>query len=148
MYRIVEDEDPPIPPGLPEDMDHFLKLCFQKEPRLRPSAVQLFEHPWLLKHCPELVSPPMTDPQPPSLTCSLFFAVRTRCHFSDGSVPMCPASIRVISFLNRDRLLARVPCHSPLPSTQSSTPTRPGNASATQARPSRASTTIKSYINW
>lgn len=56
MYRIVEDDAPPIPPGLPEDLDHFLTLCFQKEPRARPTARQLFGHPWLLKFCPELVS--------------------------------------------------------------------------------------------
>lgn len=56
MYRIVEDSTPPIPPGLPQDLDHFLTLCFRKEPRARPTAKQLFGHPWLLKHCPELVS--------------------------------------------------------------------------------------------
>ncbi|CAE7222870.1 unnamed protein product [Rhizoctonia solani] len=47
MFRIVEDEHPPIPEGFSPMLRNFLELCFNKDPDLRPSAAILFEHPWL-----------------------------------------------------------------------------------------------------
>ncbi|CAE6427196.1 unnamed protein product [Rhizoctonia solani] len=47
MFRIVEDETPPIPEGFSPMLRNFLELCFNKDPELRPSAAILFEHPWL-----------------------------------------------------------------------------------------------------
>lgn len=47
MFRIVEDESPPIPEGFSPMLRNFLELCFNKDPDLRPSAAILFEHPWL-----------------------------------------------------------------------------------------------------
>ncbi|KAK0541011.1 Protein kinase of the Mitotic Exit Network [Tilletia horrida] len=50
MYRIVEDDCPPLPPNLSEPLRDFLLQCFQKEPTNRPSAEVLFEHQWLKKN--------------------------------------------------------------------------------------------------
>ncbi|KAI0260099.1 kinase-like domain-containing protein [Gloeopeniophorella convolvens] len=50
MFRIVEDECPPIPDGFSESLVAFLKLCFHKDPAQRPSAEELFEHEWLKNH--------------------------------------------------------------------------------------------------
>ncbi|KAI0060757.1 hypothetical protein BV25DRAFT_1806793 [Artomyces pyxidatus] len=50
MFRIVEDEMPPLPEGCSEPLIDFLKQCFNKDPALRPSAELLFEHEWLKKH--------------------------------------------------------------------------------------------------
>ncbi|KZV60016.1 kinase-like protein, partial [Peniophora sp. CONT] len=50
MFRIVEDERPPLPEGCSGPLKDFLELCFQKEPEMRPSAEELFEHEWLKKH--------------------------------------------------------------------------------------------------
>jgi serine/threonine protein kinase len=47
MYRIVEDDLPPIPDACSEDMRDFLMQCFKKNPVDRPRAEMLFEHPWL-----------------------------------------------------------------------------------------------------
>lgn len=47
MYRIVDDDLPPIPEACSEDMRDFLMQCFKKNPVERPSAEMLFEHPWL-----------------------------------------------------------------------------------------------------
>jgi serine/threonine protein kinase len=47
MFRIVEDPMPPLPEGLSEPLQDFLKLCFNKDPAERPNAEMLFEHPWL-----------------------------------------------------------------------------------------------------
>lgn len=47
LFRIVEDERPPLPKGRSAQLDHFLNLCFLKNPASRPSAEQLFEHEWL-----------------------------------------------------------------------------------------------------
>jgi serine/threonine protein kinase len=46
LFRIVEDPMPPMPETSPELQD-FLKLCFVKEPALRPTAAMLFEHEWV-----------------------------------------------------------------------------------------------------
>ena len=47
MFRIVEDDMPPFPPGASDLLRHFLTQCFHKDPALRPSAEVLCEHPWL-----------------------------------------------------------------------------------------------------
>ncbi|ORY28652.1 kinase-like domain-containing protein, partial [Naematelia encephala] len=54
LFRIVEDEMPPLPDVSP-DLEDFLKLCFIKDPKHRPEAVVLFEHPWVKKLNPEIV---------------------------------------------------------------------------------------------
>ena len=47
MFRIVEDDHPPIPTRCSPLLADFLIACFQKDPRRRPSAEELFDHPWL-----------------------------------------------------------------------------------------------------
>ncbi|KAI9489785.1 kinase-like domain-containing protein, partial [Zychaea mexicana] len=59
MFRIVEDDYPPLPESISAEMRDFLLSCFQKDPDHRPSATKLKQHPWILKHkqqCPSLVS--------------------------------------------------------------------------------------------
>jgi serine/threonine protein kinase len=50
MFRIVEDDCPPIPERFPDPLVAFLKECFHKDPAQRPSAEELFEHEWLKNH--------------------------------------------------------------------------------------------------
>ncbi|KAG6833014.1 hypothetical protein H0H87_012600 [Tephrocybe sp. NHM501043] len=47
MYSIVEDDMPPLPPSCSPLLRDFLTICFNKDPSRRPSAMMLFEHPWL-----------------------------------------------------------------------------------------------------
>ncbi|KAF8141536.1 hypothetical protein EV363DRAFT_22474 [Boletus edulis] len=47
MFRIVEDEMPPLPDGCSEALQDFLQQCFHKDPQQRPDAERLCEHPWL-----------------------------------------------------------------------------------------------------
>lgn len=47
MFRIVEDDCPPIPDKCSPALVDFLVKCFNKDPTLRPTAAQLFDHPWL-----------------------------------------------------------------------------------------------------
>ncbi|KAJ3795230.1 STE/STE11/cdc15 protein kinase [Lentinula aff. detonsa] len=47
MFRIVEDDMPPIPTGVSPLLEDFLKQCFHKDPSQRPSAELLCEHQWL-----------------------------------------------------------------------------------------------------
>ncbi|KAK9691396.1 hypothetical protein RND81_09G194700 [Saponaria officinalis] len=47
LFRIVQDENPPIPDGLSVDMSDFLRLCFKKDARQRPDAKTLLSHPWI-----------------------------------------------------------------------------------------------------
>ncbi|KAH8996588.1 hypothetical protein EDB83DRAFT_2534349 [Lactarius deliciosus] len=46
----VEDDSPPIPERFSGPLVSFLKECFHKNPSMRPSAEQLFEHEWLKNH--------------------------------------------------------------------------------------------------
>jgi serine/threonine protein kinase len=50
MFKIVEDDMPPLPSGCSPELADFLKLCFRKTPHKRPTAQELFQHRWLSKH--------------------------------------------------------------------------------------------------
>lgn len=50
MFKIVEDDMPPLPENCSPELVDFLQLCFAKEPEDRPTAEMLFEHAWLRKH--------------------------------------------------------------------------------------------------
>ncbi|WVF70805.1 hypothetical protein IAT40_005599 [Kwoniella sp. CBS 6097] len=58
LFRIVEDDMPPLPANISDDLTDFLKLCFIKDPKARPAAVVMFEHPWLKALNPELALRP------------------------------------------------------------------------------------------
>ncbi|EFH60933.1 predicted protein [Arabidopsis lyrata subsp. lyrata] len=47
LYRIVQDDTPPIPDSLSPDLTDFLRLCFKKDSRQRPDAKTLLSHPWI-----------------------------------------------------------------------------------------------------
>mmetsp|Transcript_21186 Transcript_21186/g.54625 ORF Transcript_21186/g.54625 Transcript_21186/m.54625 type:complete len:420 (-) Transcript_21186:315-1574(-) len=47
MYHIVNDEHPPLPDGLSDDLRGFLLACFERDVKRRPTAHQLRQHPWL-----------------------------------------------------------------------------------------------------
>lgn len=59
MFRIVEDDMPPLPESCSELLRDFLTQCFHKDPTKRPDAEILFEHEWLkqnwaphkVRHC-------------------------------------------------------------------------------------------------
>ena len=50
MFKIVEDDMPPIPPRCSPELYNFLAICFAKDPVARPTAAELFDHPWLSKN--------------------------------------------------------------------------------------------------
>ncbi|KAJ4807727.1 protein kinase family protein [Rhynchospora pubera] len=47
LFRIVQDESPPIPEGLSPEITDFLRLCFKKDAMQRPDAKTLLMHPWI-----------------------------------------------------------------------------------------------------
>ncbi|KAF2018076.1 hypothetical protein BU24DRAFT_164640 [Aaosphaeria arxii CBS 175.79] len=47
LFRIVNDEHPPIPGSASSLLRDFLMECFQKNPTLRISAKRLLKHPWI-----------------------------------------------------------------------------------------------------
>ncbi|KAG1473778.1 hypothetical protein G6F56_000754 [Rhizopus delemar] len=49
MFRIVEDDYPPLPEHISEDMRKFLLCCFQKDPEKRSSSAELQKHEWIVK---------------------------------------------------------------------------------------------------
>ncbi|XP_010542464.1 PREDICTED: MAP3K epsilon protein kinase 1-like [Tarenaya hassleriana] len=47
LFRIVQDERPPIPDSLSPDITDFLRQCFKKDARQRSDAKTLLSHPWI-----------------------------------------------------------------------------------------------------
>ncbi|KAL5697865.1 MAP3K epsilon protein kinase 1 [Ranunculus cassubicifolius] len=47
LFRIVQDEHPPISDNLSPDITDFLRQCFKKDSRQRPDAKELLLHPWI-----------------------------------------------------------------------------------------------------
>ncbi|CAN8260071.1 unnamed protein product [Cochlearia groenlandica] len=47
LFRIVQDDSPPIPDSLSPDLTDFLRQCFKKDSRQRPDAKTLLSHPWI-----------------------------------------------------------------------------------------------------
>ena len=47
MFRIVQDEHPPLPDNISPDLEDFLLECFKKDPAERITAKKLLKHPWL-----------------------------------------------------------------------------------------------------
>jgi serine/threonine protein kinase len=47
LFRIVNDDHPPLPEGCSPLVRSFFKECFQKDPNLRVSAKKLLNHPWI-----------------------------------------------------------------------------------------------------
>ncbi|KAI8882114.1 kinase-like protein, partial [Backusella circina FSU 941] len=62
MFRIVEDDYPPLPNNISEEMHDFLLKCFQKNPDDRASSADLLQHPWILKN-QKPVQPKKRDPK-------------------------------------------------------------------------------------
>jgi serine/threonine protein kinase len=48
LFRIVNDDHPPLPEGTSPLVRDFLMQCFQKDPNLRVSAKKLLRHPWIV----------------------------------------------------------------------------------------------------
>lgn len=48
LFRIVQDDCPPIPDGASPVVKDFLMQCFQKDCNLRVSAKKLLRHPWMM----------------------------------------------------------------------------------------------------
>ncbi|RHZ17394.1 hypothetical protein DYB37_004831 [Aphanomyces astaci] len=47
LFRIVQDDPPPLPKSISPALHDFIMKCFMKEPRLRLSADDLLLHPWI-----------------------------------------------------------------------------------------------------
>ncbi|KAF8458870.1 hypothetical protein BGX38DRAFT_1264595 [Terfezia claveryi] len=62
LFRIVNDDHPPLPEGASPAVRDFLMQCFQKDPNLRVSARKLLKHPWIVsaKRAESIVQAPST----------------------------------------------------------------------------------------
>lgn len=47
LFRIVQDDYPPLPEGVSPALKDWLMQCFQKDPMLRISAQKLLKHKWI-----------------------------------------------------------------------------------------------------
>lgn len=49
LFKIVNDDCPPLPPNLSTDCEDFLRKCFHKDAHSRPTADELLIHRWLVR---------------------------------------------------------------------------------------------------
>ena len=49
LFRIVQDDHPPLPDNISGPLENFLMECFQKDPNRRIDAAGLLKHQWLKK---------------------------------------------------------------------------------------------------
>ncbi|TPX32369.1 hypothetical protein SmJEL517_g04518 [Synchytrium microbalum] len=61
LFRIVEDEEVPLPEGISVELTSFLRACLQKDPKKRASAADLMKHQWIVKHRPSDLTLPLAD---------------------------------------------------------------------------------------
>ncbi|KAJ3042546.1 hypothetical protein HDV00_007080 [Rhizophlyctis rosea] len=50
LFRIVEDDSPPLPEGLSGELTDFLQKCFQKDLNKRWTSAELLQHDWIRKN--------------------------------------------------------------------------------------------------
>jgi hypothetical protein len=70
LFRIVQDDCPPLPAGISAALRDFLMQCFVKEPHLRVSAAALLRHAWLAQASRAGATPladPLAQPAAPRL---------------------------------------------------------------------------------
>lgn len=60
LYRIVQDQHPPLPTGISAECEDFLMDCFKKHPTSRKTAEQLLQHPWILQGKKQTQPTPVT----------------------------------------------------------------------------------------
>lgn len=53
LFRIVQDDHPPLPDDISPSLVEFLLECFQKDPNRRIDAAGLLRHKWLRNHVQE-----------------------------------------------------------------------------------------------
>ncbi|KAG2184925.1 hypothetical protein INT43_000838 [Umbelopsis isabellina] len=61
LFRIVEDDCPPLPDNISEDLRDFLRQCFRKIAADRPSPEELLNHKWIHKNVFSLSTELSTD---------------------------------------------------------------------------------------
>ena len=47
LFRIVQGDHMALPKGISPGIEDFLRQCFQKDPKRRPTTSELLRHPWL-----------------------------------------------------------------------------------------------------
>ncbi|KAI9813876.1 MAG: hypothetical protein M1826_002363 [Phylliscum demangeonii] len=121
LFRIVNDDHPPLPEGASPAVRDFLMQCFQKDPNLRVSARKLLKHPWI-------VNARRSDSVVPAHAPKYDEAVK--------SVQQWNAALRSPD-PPAQRKASRPPSLSPIPVRRDATPTPrvPALASANAARP-------------
>jgi serine/threonine protein kinase len=57
LFKIVEDQLPPFPEGVSEELNDFLAKCFDRDAGKRPSAKELLDHPFMKTHIKSAEAP-------------------------------------------------------------------------------------------
>ncbi|KAG8716348.1 hypothetical protein FRC09_015862 [Ceratobasidium sp. 395] len=124
LFRIVQDDCPPLPEGCSPIVKDFLYHCFQKDCNLRISAKKLLKHPWMASARKQMGSETVPGQRPLS---NYDEAVQKVQQWNEAlKSPSRPSAQRQSSRAGRGRTVADPINSSPTP--------RPTNPAATNWR--------------
>ena len=99
MFKIGNSKElPPIPDHLSEEGKDFIRLCLQRDPSSRPTAVDLLQHPFV-RNAPPLEKSSASHPLE-QLT-----AISCRTHSKVSTVYSCCSNV-IFQLINLHALLA------------------------------------------
>ncbi|KAF2002603.1 hypothetical protein P154DRAFT_130498 [Amniculicola lignicola CBS 123094] len=142
LFRIVNDEHPPIPGSVSPLVRDFLMECFQKNPALRMSAKRLLKHPWI-QRAEQALRPKLNKPT------EYTEAVKTVQEWNEAL--RSPGSLRRSSHLSGPGPRKEVPKSPPPATTTAATRSKPANVQIPKHRPTAEdfrSPEVEANDNW
>ncbi|CAI5465372.1 unnamed protein product [Closterium sp. Yama58-4] len=103
LFRIVQDDLPPLPENVSAATSDFLHLCFRKDTKSRPDAKTLLRHPWI--HAPSQAGAGRGSDEAAAIDDSIDAARRVHAtsHASSSSSPPVTLSASSPDSERRDR---------------------------------------------
>ncbi|KAJ3981765.1 hypothetical protein F5890DRAFT_1417072 [Lentinula detonsa] len=135
LWRIVQDDCPPIPEGASAVVKDFLACCFQKDPNLRIGARKLLRHPWMAARSLKHTSSTVAEGRPVSQYGYDEVVQKVQewnqALSSAANLSSLPASTSIVTF-NKPQSLAV-----PVPSIPTPTVSGSGSAEEDESNPNR-----------
>ena len=99
LFRIVQDDCPPIPDSVSGSLNSFLLKCFQKEPLIRVTAKELLEHSWINK----IPTPQIEESMPEEISNSIRYHMESISEMPENLVQHRRSEAKVSNDLAKEK---------------------------------------------